>query len=135
MWYLPLSYNFIIHEKHPPYDFIFDYLLPNIIVNRVFGMYYTYLNKKNMLIFRKLSKNLLLNGIWIATGVAHHASLKTDVPGIADFVFDNGKMHDSGWQLLQEGDDNFETAAIKVCELISRGDPRIGKVTEKSVSL
>jgi len=119
----------------PPYEFIFDYLPANIVVNRVFGMYYIYLNKKNMLILRKLGKNLHLNGIWIATGVAHHASLKADVPGITGFVLDNGKMHDSDWQLLQEEDDNFETAARKICEFISRGDPRIGKVTTKSLSL
>jgi hypothetical protein len=119
----------------PPYDFIFDYLPDAIIVRRVFGMYYIYLNQKNMLILRKLSKNQNLNGIWIATGQAYHASLKADVPCIADFVLDNGKMHDSAWQLLKEGDDNFETAAIKICDLISHGDPRIGKVTEKSVSL
>ena len=122
-------------KNTPPYDFIFDYLPANIIVRPLFGMYYIYLNKKNMLILRKQSKNLNLNGIFIATGNAHHTSLKADVPGIVDFVPDNGKKHDSGWQLLQEGDDDFETAAIKICEFIRRGDPRIGKVTKKSISL
>ncbi|HTE10353.1 MAG TPA: hypothetical protein VK645_05270 [Chitinophagaceae bacterium] len=119
----------------PPYDFIFDYLPDNVIVNRVFGMYYIYLNKKNMLILRKLDKNINLNGIWIATGLEHHASIKAEVPGITGFVPDNGKMHDSGWQLLPEEGDNFETAAIKICGLISHGDPRIGKITTKSLSL
>jgi hypothetical protein len=122
-------------KSAPPYDFIFDYLPANIIVNRVFGMYYIYMNNKNMLILRKLNKNINLNGIWIATGMAHHVSLKADVPGIANFVLDNGKTHDSAWQLLQEEDDTFETDAIKICGLISRGDPRIGKLTAKSVSL
>jgi hypothetical protein len=119
----------------PPYDFIFDYLPVNIIVKHLFGMYYIYFNKKNVLILRKLSKNINLNGIWIATETVHHTSLKADVPGIANFVLDTGKIHDSAWQLLKEGDDSFETASIKICELISRGDPRIGKVTEKSISL
>ena len=116
-----------------PFDFIFDYLPAGIIVHRTFGMYYIYLNKKNMLIIRKLNKNLNLNGIWIATGLEHHASLKTDVPSIADFVLDNGKIHESGWQLLKEGHDDFEVAAIKICGLIAHGDGRIGKITAKSV--
>jgi hypothetical protein len=97
----------------PPYDFIVDYLPAAIIVRRVFGMYYIYLNQKNMLILRKLSKNQNLHGIWIATGKDFHASLKAAVPSIAD----------------------FEMAAIKICGLISHGDPRIGKLTEKSISL
>ena len=119
----------------PPYDFIFDYLPANVIVSKAFGMYYIYWNKKNMLILRKLSKNVNLNGIWIATVKAHHASLKTEVPGLAQFLLDNGKTHDSDWQLLQENDNNFETDAIKICGFISHGDPRIGKQTGKSISL
>jgi hypothetical protein len=119
----------------PPYDFVFDYLPATVIVNRVFGMYYIYLHQKNMLILRKLNKNLHLNGIWIATDVANHTSLKADVPGITDFVLDSGKKHDSAWQLLREQDDNFEIDAVKICGFISRGDARIGKRTAKSISL
>ena len=52
-----------------------------------------------------------------------------------DFVLDNGKVHDSGWQPLPESAGDFETAAIRICELISKGDQRIGKETTKSASL
>jgi len=33
--------------------------------------------------------------------------------------------------LLKDDAEDFEVAAIKICELITHGDPRIGKVTEK----
>ena len=31
--------------------------------------------------------------------------------------------------------DDFETAAIRICDLISKGDKRIGKKTKKGASL
>lgn len=98
-------------------------------------MYYIYLDKKIVLILRKLSKNLNFNGIWIATTKEHHESLKLDIPAIAGFVLDNGEMHDSGWQMIREDDDDFEASAIRVCELISHRDKRIGKETNKGISL
>lgn len=118
-----------------PYDFILDYLPRDVIVKQTFGMYYIYLDKKIVLILRKLSKNLNFNGIWIATTKEHHESLKLDIPAIAGFVLDNGEMHDSGWQMIREDDDDFEASAIRVCELISHRDKRIGKETNKGISL
>ena len=118
-----------------PYDFILDYLPRDVIVKQTFGMYYIYLDKKIVLILRKLSKNLNFNGIWIATTKEHHESLKLDIPAIAGFVLDNGEMHDSGWQMIRGDDDDFEASAIRVCELISHRDKRIGKETNKGISL
>lgn len=118
-----------------PYDFILDYLPRDVVVKQTFGMYYIYLDKKIVLILRKLSKNLNLNGIWIATTKEHHESLKLDIPAITGFVLDNGEMHDSGWQMIREDDDDFEASAIRVCELISHRDKRIGKETNKGISL
>jgi hypothetical protein len=122
-------------KKIVPYDFVFDYLPRNVIVKQAFGMYYIYLNKKIVLILRKLTKNLNLNGIWIATGIEYHVSLKKEVQCITHFTLDNGKVHDSAWQLIKEDAGDFETAAIKICDLISHGDKRIGKETKKGASL
>ncbi|MBS1532024.1 MAG: hypothetical protein JSU01_17115, partial [Bacteroidetes bacterium] len=65
----------------------------------------------------------------------HHESLQKDVPALGDFVLDSGEIHDSDWRLLKDGDDDFEDAAIKLCELISRGDKRIGKETKGGAML
>jgi len=115
-----------------PFDFVFDYLPPNVISKSMFGMQYIYLNKKIMIILRKAKKNVGMNGIWVATSGEHHQSLEKEIPAMTGFVLDNGEMHDSNWRLIREDHDDFETAAIKVCELISHGDPRIGKLTEKA---
>jgi hypothetical protein len=118
-----------------PYDFIFDYLPDDIIVRRLFGMHYIYFNKKNILILRDAPKEPALNGIWIATVHAHHASLTVDLPGITAILADNPKKKDSAWMYLQECNDHFERTAIHLCELITRCDTRIGVVTKKSLSL
>jgi hypothetical protein len=117
-----------------PYDFVFDYLPQNVVVKPMFGMYYLYFNKKIMLILRKASKNLDMNGIWIATSKEHHQSLEKDIPALVDFI-DNGEMHDSNWRLIKDDHDDFETAAIQVCELIAHGDKRIGKETKARAEL
>jgi hypothetical protein len=35
---------------------------------------------------------------------------------------------ETGWQLLPADAENFEEAALRACELVLAGDPRIGKV-------
>jgi hypothetical protein len=121
--------------KPVPYDFVFDYLPRNVVVKPRFGMHYIYLDRKIMIILRKAAKNTDLNGIWVATSKEHHRSLTDAIPAMTDFILDNGEMHDSGWRLLKEDDDDFETAAIRVCELISHGDKRIGKETKGGAML
>ena len=121
--------------KAAPYNFVFDYLPDNIVVRPMFGMHYIYLNKKIVLILRKVSKNLDLNGIWVVSSKEHHQSLGDEVPGLSDFVLDSGERHDSNWRFIKEDSDDFETAAIRICELISHGDKRIGKKTKGGADL
>jgi hypothetical protein len=121
--------------KFIPYDFVFDYLPLTVRVKQLFGMHYIYMDKKLMLILRKAKSNINLNGIWLATSKEHHKSLQKDIPSLSDFILDNGDLHDSGWRFLKEDDDDFETAAIRICELIAHGDKRIGKETKGSATL
>ncbi|SDF74063.1 hypothetical protein ACRQ5D_29215 [Mucilaginibacter sp. P25] len=86
-----------------------------------------------MLIFRKVSKNPQHNGIWISTTRENHASLKREIPAVTDFVLDEG--FDTAWLLLSDSHDDFENSAIQLCELVSRRDKRIGKVTPKSAAM
>ncbi|MGZ3756675.1 MAG: hypothetical protein ACXVAY_04455 [Mucilaginibacter sp.] len=122
-------------SKPIPYNFVFDYLPGHIVVKPIFGMHYIYLNKKIMLVLRKVGKNLDLNGVWVATSKEHHQSLQNDAPGLTDFVLDNGDKHDSDWRLIREDDDDFEAAVIRICELISHGDKRIGRITKGAAEL
>ncbi len=67
----------------------------------------------------------------MATNKSHHDSLKKDVPELGPFFW-NGNEERGNWLVIGDGADSFEEAAIKVCELISHGDPRIGNLTEKA---
>ncbi len=115
----------------PPFEFVFDYLPGSVIIKKMFGMYYIYWGKKIMLILRHRNNLPEFNGIWVATDKSHHDTLKTEIPELGPF-FLSGDERPGNWLLIQSNADNFEQAAIKVCELISHGDARIGKVTEKA---
>src|SRR5665213_648586 len=101
-----------------PFDFVFDYLPTNITVKKMFGMHYIYLGKRIMLILRRRENEPELNGIWIATGKEYHQSLKNNVPELGAFFIDNNERH-GNWLFLRDDMDDFEGAAIKICELIS----------------
>jgi hypothetical protein len=122
-------------KKTMPYDFVVDHLPATIIVKPAIGMFYIYFNKKIVLIFRETNKNPQHNGIWISCKKEDQSSLKKEIPAIADFVFDEDEMSDTNWLLLSNTHDDFESAAILLCGLISKRDKRIGKITAKSSSL
>jgi hypothetical protein len=122
-------------KKPMPFDFLLDYLPANVVIKPAIGMYYIYWERKIILIFRKVNKNPHHNGIWISTRREDHDSLKADIPAITDFVFGEGEVFDTAWLLLSDDHDDFETAAIQVCEIVSHRDKRIGKETPKAVEL
>lgn len=66
------------------------------------------------------------NGVWFATALEHHESLKKDFPSMRSISLFGDTP--SGWQNLPVEADDFEELAIKACRLIMKGDPRIGKV-------
>jgi hypothetical protein len=114
-----------------PYEFVLDYLPANIVVKKMFGMHYIYWHKKIMLILRRRLNEPEFNGVWVATNRSHHDSLQKDVPELGSFVWDGNEQR-GNWLVIKDGADAFEESAIKVCELISHGDTRIGNVTEKA---
>ncbi len=116
-----------------PFDFLLSDLPAGIIVTPAIGMFYIYFNGKIVLIFRRTNKNQQHNGIWISTTREHHDSLKADVPAVAQFELEEG--FDTAWLLLSDKHDDFESAAVRICQMVSRKDPRIGKVTPKSAAL
>ena len=120
-------------KKPMPFDFLLDYLPAGVIVKPAIGMFYIYFDRKIVLIFRKVGKNPQHNGIWISTKREDHASLKAEIPSITDFVFDGA--FDTAWLLLSNSHDDFESAAIQLCELVSHKDKRIGRVTPKSAAM
>ena len=116
-----------------PFDFLLNELPDSVKIVPAIGMFYIYFGGKNVLIFRKTGKSPQHNGIWISTKREYHTSLKADIPAITDFTFDHSTETD--WLLLSDTHDDFESAAIQLCELVAGKDKRIGKITPKSAAL
>jgi hypothetical protein len=110
-----------------PFDFVFDYLPIGITTKKLFGMHYIYLGKRIMLILRQSKNQPELNGVWVATTTRHHESLQIIIPELGGFIMDGKEQH-GNWLFIRDNEEDFEGAVIKVCELISHGDPRIGNV-------
>jgi hypothetical protein len=126
-------FKLTVMKKPMPFDFLLDYLPAGVIVKPAIGMFYIYFDRKIVLIFRQVGKNPQHNGIWISAKREDHASLKTVIPAITNFVFDED--FETSWLLLSNSRDDFESAAIQLCQLVSVKDKRIGKVTPKSASM
>lgn len=127
-------------KKKIPFDFILDLLSPlslgigagnEVIVKPMFGCHAIYFGEKILLIVRKKSDHSDANGVWIATGKEHHESLRKELPSIKSvYLLSNGK-NETGWQMIGEDADDFEQSVTKICEMILRGDERIGKIPKK----
>jgi len=106
-----------------PYEFIFDLLYPlEPTIKKMFGVSALYIDEKIYFALRKKEDNTADNGIWIGTEIEHHESLKKDFPVLTH-------LHNipiKKWLLLHEDEDNFEEVTTQICELIKKGDPRIG---------
>jgi hypothetical protein len=64
--------------------------------------------------------------VWLATTEEHHQSLRQEFPNIRSIQVLGKKV--TGWQVLPTDAEDFEEAALRACELVLAGDPRIGKV-------
>jgi hypothetical protein len=112
-----------------PFDFIFDYLLPiETRVQALFGMFYVYSSQKLLLVLRERRNQPEMNGIWIAVAKGGHESLKKELPALRPFPGPRSKKGEDGWLLIPATSDDLERSAIRICELITHRDSRIGKI-------
>jgi hypothetical protein len=116
-------------KKNIPFEFVFDYLAPlEVTVKPMFGLFAIYFNEKIVLVLRQRKDHADTNGVWVATTPQHHTSLKSDLPSLRSFAIYSKAVKETEWQLLPADSNDFESSVIKVCELIKRGDPRIGRM-------
>ena len=116
-------------RKPIPHEFVLDALAPLSPRTRpMFGCLAIYVGDKIVLILRDKNKpgQSADNGVWLATTEEHHRSLKQEFPNMRSIKVLGGKV--TGWQVLPADAGDFEEAALRACELVLRGDPRIGKV-------
>jgi hypothetical protein len=92
----------------------------------MFGCLAIYVKDKIVLILRDKPKNTADNGVWLATTQEHHQSLRREFPNMRSIQLLGKPI--TGWQVLPADAPDFESAALRACDLVLAGDPRIGKV-------
>lgn len=114
-------------RKAVPHEFVFDALaVLSPETHPMFGCLAVYVGQKIVLILRDKRGEDADNGVWLATTEEHHESLRREFPNMRSIeVF--GKQV-TGWQVLPSDAPDFEESALRACDLIVAGDPRIGKV-------
>jgi len=114
-------------RKPVPFEFVLDAIAPLAPETRsMFGCLAIYVGDKIVLILRDKPKSTKDNGVWLATTEEHHASLRRDFPNMRSIGLLGKEV--TGWQVLPADAQDFEEAALRACELVLAGDPRIGKV-------
>ena len=113
-------------HKAVPFEFVLDALSALSPYTRpLFGCLAVYVQDKIMLVLRDKRTSTVDNGVWLATTREHHESLRRDFPGMRSIKVLGKEV--TGWQVLPADAPEFEEAALRACELILAGDPRIGK--------
>ena len=114
-------------RKPIPYAFVLDALsVLSPYTRPLFGCLAIYVKDKIVLILRDKPKSAADNGVWIATTQEHHPSLRCDFPNMRSIQVLGKRV--TGWQVLPVDAPDFESAALRACELVLAGDPRIGKI-------
>jgi hypothetical protein len=119
---------FAIKQRKPvPHEFVLDAIAPLSPETRsMFGCLAVYVQDKIVLILRDKRDGTADNGVWLATTEEHHQSLRREFPNMRSIQVFGKKV--TGWQVLPADAKDFEEAALRACELVLAGDPRIGKV-------
>jgi hypothetical protein len=113
-----------------PYEFVVDALTPLAPrVTRFFSGFAIYIGPKFVLILHDRPTSEADNGVWLATTVEHHESLRGEFPNMRSVQLFGTPL--TSWQVLPVDAPDFEESALRACELIAARDPRIGKVPKK----
>jgi len=114
-------------RKAVPHEFVLEAIATLAPLTRpMFGCLAVYIEDKIVLILRDRPSHVADNGVWLATTVEHHDSLRREFPNMRSIqVLGKGV---TGWQILPVNAPDFEESALRACALIAAGDPRIGKV-------
>ena len=98
-------------RKPVPHEFVLEALFARQPRTRpMFGCLAVYVGEKIVLILRDRPTSKADNGVWLAT---------TPV---------------TDWQVLPADTPDFEESALRACELVLAGDPRVGKIPSRKRS-
>jgi hypothetical protein len=114
-----------------PFPFVLDELESlRPTVKKVFGFTHVYLGEKLLFSLRDATRQRGTNGMWLYTTTDHADSLAAEFPELPRRqVWRSGKK---AWVVLASRLGDFEENAFRACELILRGDQRIGRLSRIS---
>lgn len=114
-------------KKVIPFDFVLEQLEPlDVHTKPMFGCTAIYEGHRLLLILRDRPDYPEANGVWLATSIEHHESLRPEFPSMTDLtILGKPPTH---WQVLPATSEDFEESALRACELCLARDPRIGKI-------
>lgn len=122
-------------KRQTPFQFVLDELVPlRPVIRQMFGFTYVYLDEKLLLSLRESAKQPQYNGVWLYTQAEHIESLRREFPLLPRRCFWRSKKSGSGWVIFPASSEDFEEYAFRSCELILRGDQRIGRLTRQGLT-
>ena len=113
-----------------PFPFIIDELeslRPSI--KKVFGFTHVYLEDKLLFSLRDTAAQRGTNGMWLYTTIEHADTLAAEFPELPRRQI--WRSGEKAWVILASRMGDFEENALRACELILRGDQRIGRVSRR----
>jgi len=118
--------------REPRRSLPFDFVIAELeelgpFTRPMFGCHAVYVEDKIVFILRDKGDPRADDGVWVATTLEHHRALKRELPSLRSItVLAGGGV--TGWQILPVDSDDFERSVLHACELVKKGDPRIGKI-------
>jgi len=114
-------------KKPIPFAFVLEALEGLGVTTRpMFGCTAIYVGPRIVLTLRR--RGDADDGVWIATSVAHHTSLRAELPSLRTIAIFGQAV--SSWQNLPADGAHFEEEVARVCALVRAGDVRVGKVPD-----
>jgi hypothetical protein len=121
-------------KKQDPFPFVLEELEPlRPVIKRMFGVTHIYFADRLLCSLRDSPKQTGTNGLWLYTTTEHVESLAREFPDLSKRQL--WRSEKNAWIVLASRLENFEEYAFQACELILKGDQRIGRVTRGSVGL
>lgn len=126
--------NYHTAKRRDPFPFVLEELISiRPTIKRIFGFTSVYLDEKLLFSLRDSVKQPGSNGMWLYTTTEHVESLAREFPQLPKRqLWRSGK---NAWVVLASRLEDFEEYAFKACELILKGDQRIGRVTRGKTPL
>jgi hypothetical protein len=123
-----LDASLVPKQRKPiPHAFVLDAISTLSPYTRsMFGCLAIYVKNRIVLILRDKPTNAADNGVWLATTQEHHQSLRREFPNMRSIQLLGKPI--TGWQVLPADAPDFESAALRACDLVLAGDARIGKI-------